>query len=91
MPRKARKRGGTARHPGPYLDNIPVLVARHRKGATLDAVLPQADGAAIAAVLTGVVTSGNHLVGDGGKPVGRLRAQGQNSLSRRAFARKAHP
>src|ERR1700734_1564709 len=38
LPRKARRRGGTARHPGPYQDNIPVLVARDRKGATLDAV-----------------------------------------------------
>jgi hypothetical protein len=76
LPRKARKRGGAARHPGPYQDNIPVLVARDRKGATLDAVMPQADGAAIAAVLTGVVTYANHLVGDGGKPLA-------------AFARKA--
>jgi transposase-like protein len=48
LPRKARKRGRTARHPGADQDNIPVLVARDRKGATLDAVLPQADGAAIA-------------------------------------------
>jgi transposase-like protein len=69
LPRKARKRGGTARHPGPCQDNIPVLVARDRKGATLDAVLPQADGASIAAVLKGIVTPGNHLVGDGGKPL----------------------
>ena len=63
------KRGGTARHPGPYQDNIPVLVARDRKGATFDAVLPQDDNASIAAVLTGVVTPANHLVGDGGKPL----------------------
>jgi hypothetical protein len=35
----------------------------------LDAVLLRADDAAIAAVLTGVVTPGNHLVGDGGKPL----------------------
>src|ERR1700728_2666415 len=69
LPRKARRRGGTARHPGPYQDNIPVLVARDRKGATFDAVLPQDDNASIAAVLTGVVTSTNHLVGDGGKPL----------------------
>ena len=62
-------RGGTARHPGPYQDNIPILVARDRKGATFDAVLPQADGASIAAALTGVVTPKNHLVGDGGKPL----------------------
>ena len=69
LPRQARRRGGTARHPGPYQDNIPVLVARDRKGATFDAVLPQADGASIAAVLTGLVTPANHLVGDGGKPL----------------------
>ena len=42
----------------------------------MDAVLPQADGASIAAVLTGIVTPSNHLVGDGGKPLA-------------AFARKA--
>jgi transposase-like protein len=69
LPRKARKRGGTARHPGPYQDNIPVLVARDRRGATFDAILPQDDNASIAAVLTGVVTPANHLVGDGGKPL----------------------
>src|ERR1700749_1612484 len=77
LPRAARKRGGKARHPGPYQDNIPVLVARDRKGATFDAVLPQADGASIAAALTGVVTAKNHLVGEGGKPLA-------------AFARKAN-
>ena len=44
LPRAARKRGGKARHPGPYQDNIPVLVARDRKGATFDAVLPQSTG-----------------------------------------------
>src|SRR3984893_9458638 len=76
LPRKARKRGGTARHPGPYQDNIPVLVARDRKGATFDAVLPQVDGASIGAALAGVVTPGNHLVGDGGRAIA-------------AFARKA--
>ena len=53
LPRKARKRGGTARHPGLYQDNIPVLVARDRKGATFDAVLPQVTSAAISAALAG--------------------------------------
>ncbi len=75
LPRKARKRGGTARHPGPYQDNIPVLVARDRKGATFDAVLPNDDSASIAAVLTGVVTSANHLIGDGGKPLASFARQ----------------
>ena len=69
LPRKARKRGGTARHAGLYQDNIPILVARDRKGATFDAVLPQVDGASVAAALTGVVTPGSHLIGDGGKAI----------------------
>jgi transposase-like protein len=76
LPRKARKRGGSARHPGLHHDNIPVLVARDRKGATFDAVLPQVDSAAVAGALAGVVTPVNHLVGDGGKAIA-------------AFARKA--
>jgi transposase-like protein len=76
LPRAARKRGGTARHAGLYQDNIPILVARDRKGATFDAVLPQVDGASVGAALAGVVTPGNHLIGDGGKAIA-------------AFARKA--
>ena len=39
LPRKARRRGGTARHPGLHQDNIPILVARDRNGATFDAIL----------------------------------------------------
>jgi transposase-like protein len=69
LPRGPRKRGGKARHPGPYQDNIPVLVARDRKGATFDAVLPQVDGASIGRALAGVVTQDNHLIGDGGRPI----------------------
>ena len=67
--RARRRRGGKARHPGPYQDNIPVLVARDRKGATFDAVLPQADSASVTAALAGVVTQDNHLIGDGGRPI----------------------
>jgi transposase-like protein len=69
LPRKARKRGGTARHAGLYQDNIPILVARDRKGATFDAVLPQVDSASVAAALASVITPGNHLIGDGGKAI----------------------
>ena len=36
-----------------YQDNIPILVARDRKGATFEAVLPQVDGASVAAALAG--------------------------------------
>jgi transposase-like protein len=76
LPRKARKRGGSARHPGLYQENIPILVARDRTGATFDAVLPQVDSATIGAALSGVVTPSNHLVCDGGRALA-------------AFARKA--
>ena len=69
LPRKARKRGGTARHAGLYQDNIPILVARDRNGATFDAILPQVDGASVSLALAGVVTPGNHLIGDGGKAI----------------------
>jgi hypothetical protein len=68
--------GGTARHAGLYRDNIPILVARGRKGATFDALLPQADSASAGAALAGVVTPDNRLIGDGGKAIA-------------AFARKA--
>ena len=67
--RKARKRGGTARHAGLYQDNIPILVARDRNGATFDAILPQVDGASVRLALAGVVTPSNHLIGDGGKAI----------------------
>ena len=69
LPRKARKRGGPARHPGLHSDNIPILVARDRRGATFDAILPQDDSASIGAALAGVVTGENHLIGDGGKAI----------------------
>ena len=72
LPRKGRKRGGPARHPGLHSDNIPVLVARDRRGATFDAVLPQDDSASIEAALAGVVTGENHLIGDGGKAIAAL-------------------
>ena len=53
LARKPRKRGGSARHPGLHQDNIPILAARDRKGATLDAILTQVDSATIGAALAG--------------------------------------
>src|ERR1700742_4843202 len=47
LPRKARNGVGTAREAGPYQDNIPVLVARDRKGATFGGGLPKVDGASV--------------------------------------------
>jgi transposase-like protein len=66
MPRKARKRGGTSAKRGLSAEQIPVIVARDRQGATTDAVLPRLNRASIAAALEGVVTPANAFCCDGG-------------------------
>ena len=76
LARKARKRGGKARHPGAFSDNIPVLVARDRSGATTDAVLPEDTALCITQALSSAMSPANLLVCDGGRPL-------------RAFARRA--
>lgn len=76
LARKARKRGGKARHPGAFSDNIPVLVARDRSGATTDAVLPEDTAVCITQALASAMSPANLLVCDGGRPL-------------RAFARRA--
>jgi len=69
LARKARKRGGKASKRGLSAEQTPVLVARDRAGATMDAVLPKLDRASITAVLDGVVTPANQLCCDGGKAI----------------------
>jgi len=75
LPRPARRRGGRAKHPGLFFENIPVLVARDREGATIDAVLPEVTAVCVAAGLQDAVTSANQLVCDG-------------AMAIRAFARR---
>jgi hypothetical protein len=67
-----------ARHPqarrqpkktGLSAEQIPVLVARDRTGATLDGVLPKLDRISVTAVLAGVVTAANQVCYDGGKAI----------------------
>jgi transposase-like protein len=69
LPRPARKRGGKAAKRGLSAEQIPVLVARDRHGATTDAVLPKLSRAAVTAALGRVVTSDNQLCCDGGKAI----------------------
>src|SRR5487761_1118529 len=69
LPRKARKRGGTAKKRGLSAEQIPVIVARDRQGATTDAVLPKLNRASIAAALGGVVTPANEFCCDGGTAI----------------------
>lgn len=75
LPRPARRRGGAAKHPGQSFESIPVLVARDRQGATLDAVLTEVTAVCVAAGLRDAVTPDNQLVCDGGMAI-------------RAFARR---
>jgi transposase-like protein len=76
LTRAPRMRGGKSRHPGPFADNIPVLVARDRSGATTDAVLPEDTAVCITQALAGSMSPANVLVCDGGRPL-------------RSFARRA--
>jgi transposase-like protein len=69
MPRKARKRGGKSAKRGISAEQIPVLVARDRQGATTDAVLPKLNRVSIAAALGGLVTSANQFCCDGGTAI----------------------
>jgi transposase-like protein len=69
LPRAARKRGGKPAKSGLSAEQIPVLVARDRQGATTDAMLPKLNRASIAAALGGVVTSANEFCCDGGSAI----------------------
>lgn len=69
MPRKPRKRGGKAAKRGLSAEQIPVIVARDRQGATTDAVLPKLNRVSIAAALDGVVTQANEFCCDGGTAI----------------------
>jgi transposase-like protein len=69
MPRKPRKRGEKAAKRGLSVEQIPVIVARDRMGATTDAVLPKLDRASITAALGGVVTPDNTFCCDGGSAI----------------------
>ena len=67
--RPAEKGEGPRQAASSFKDNIPILVARDRNGATFDAILAQVDGASVSLALAGIVTPGNHLIGDGGKAI----------------------
>ena len=91
LPRPARKRGGTARHPGPYQDNIPVLVAPRPEGRDLRR--------GPASGRRGFHRKSACRRGHTGQPSDRrrrpanrrLRPQSRDSVPRGARARKASP
>ncbi len=65
LPRKARKRGGKAAKRGLSHEQVPVLVARDRSGATADCVLKATDGLTLAAALKPFVSADVVLCTDG--------------------------
>jgi transposase-like protein len=69
LPRAARKRGGKSAKRGISAEQIPVIVARDRHGATTDAVLPKLNRASITAALGGIVTPANEFCCDGGSAI----------------------
>jgi transposase-like protein len=69
MPRRARKRGGKSAKRGLSAEQIPVIVARDRHGATTDAVLAKLNRVSIAVALEGVVTPANEFCCDGGTAI----------------------
>ena len=76
LPRAPRKRGGKAGKRGLSTEQIPLMVARGRDGATIDGVLPRLDAASIAALLGPVIGKSAELCCDGGTAI-------------KAFARRA--
>ena len=69
LPRPARKRGGKAAKRGLSVEQIPVMVARDRSGATVDAVLPRLDTASITKALGSVIIRPAELCCDGGSAI----------------------
>lgn len=64
--RAPRKRGGKASKRGMSSEQIPVIVARDRSGATIDAVLSGLDSTSMQAALGNVISRGADFCCDGG-------------------------
>ena len=67
--RPARKRGGKASKRGLSSEQTPIVVARDRSGATIDAVLARLDIASMTVALGHAITIGAVLCCDGGKAI----------------------
>lgn len=65
LPRKARKRGGKAKKRGTSTEQVPVLIARDRAGATFDAVLTCPNTTEITRALHGRLSPDTILCADG--------------------------
>jgi|SRR5271165_690750 len=69
LPRPARKRGNKANEHDVLTEQIPVVVARDRRGATFDAVLPSLDEASLSEALRDLIPPATDFCCDGGKEI----------------------
>jgi transposase-like protein len=69
LARPARGRGGKAARRGLSTEQIPVVVARDRSGATLDAVLPRLDAASLKEAIGGRIPPSTDFCCDGGAAI----------------------
>ena len=69
LPRPARERAGKAEKRGLSAEQIPVIVARDRSGATFDAVLPRLDAASLQEALGDRIAPSTDFCCDGGKAI----------------------
>ncbi len=69
LARPARRRGGKAAKRGLSAEQIPVIVARDRSGATFDAVLPRLDAASLKEAFAKRIRPSTDFCCDGGKAI----------------------
>ena len=69
LARPARRRGGKAAKRGLSAEQIPVVVARDRSGATLDAVLPRLDAKSLKEALGDRIAPSTDFCCDGGSAI----------------------
>lgn len=69
LARAPRKGGGKSSERGFSAEQVPVIVARDRTCATLDAVLPRLHAASVTAALGHVIAKSAQLRGDGGSAI----------------------
>ena len=69
LSRPARRRGGKAAKRGLSAEQIPVIVARDRSGATFDAVLPRLDAASLEEAFGERIPPSTDFCCDGGKAI----------------------
>jgi hypothetical protein len=67
LPRPPSQRGGKASKRGLSAEQVPIIVARDRTGATLDAVLPRL--VSITAALGGAIAPSTDICSDGGSAI----------------------